>query len=94
MLLIGFRASWIPMVYLREPRKSQKEGQARGDPPLALYLSLVFLDLPWVKEAQGPGIGAKGADAGRGVGGQSPPPSKSYYGHPKSPGAQGPKRAS
>ena len=46
----------------------------------------------WVGEwAQGPGIGAKGADAGEGVGGQSPPPPfKYYYGHPKGPGAQGP----
>ena len=40
---------------------------------------------------QGPGIGANGDDAGGGVGGQSPPPPiKSYYGHPKSAGAQGP----
>ena len=47
-----------------------------------------------IGEAQGPGIGAKGADAGGGVGGaRAPAPSKSYYGHPKCPGAEGPNEA-
>ena len=41
-----------------------------------------------INPAQGPGIGAKGADAGGGE--ETPPPSKSYYGHPGGPGAQGP----
>ena len=50
-----------------------------------------ILALPLVKRAQGPGIGATGADAGGVWGGaEPPPPSKSYYGHPKGPGAQGP----
>ena len=40
----------------------------------------------WPAPTQGPGIGAKGADAGRGVGGRNPPrPFKSYFGHPKNP---------
>ena len=47
-------------------------------------------DLLSERGTQGPGIGAKGADAGGDVGGaEPPPPSKSYYGHPKGTGAQG-----
>ena len=58
------------------------------------WLSWFFLGFPLLLKgsptipAQGSGIGAKGADA-RGVGGaEHPPPSKSFYGHPKGQGAQ------
>ena len=64
---------------------------AEGRPPALLFVKWLWPWISfWVNGAQGAGPRRWGQGRHRRgeVGGEPPPPSKSYYGHTKDPGAQ------